>query len=113
MESELVACAFAVQEDVWLKRFFEHLSISNNSMDPMILYCDSQATIMYTQFPKYHSKSKHIDIKHKFMRDVVTGGEITMQYIPAREKIVDPFTKVISRDSFEKYVKALGLHKFG
>nr|XP_033508643.1 secreted RxLR effector protein 161-like [Nicotiana tomentosiformis] len=31
MEAEFVACASAVQEVVWLKRFFEHLDIKKNS----------------------------------------------------------------------------------
>jgi len=106
-----VACASAVQEVVWLKRFFEHLSIAKNSKGPMILYCDSQAAIAYTKDPKYHNKTKHIDIKYNFVRDVVASGEITLQYIPTREMIADPFTKAISRDLFEKHVKALGLRR--
>ena len=77
----------------------------------MILYYDSQAAIAYTKDPKYHSKTKHIDIKYNFMRDVVANGEITLQYIPTREMIANPFTKAISRDLFEKHVKALGLRR--
>ncbi|KAH0709513.1 hypothetical protein KY284_010940 [Solanum tuberosum] len=74
MESEFVACASSVQEAVWIKRFFEHLSIAKNSKGPMILYCDSQAAIAYTKDPEYHSKTKHIDIKHNFVRDVMASG---------------------------------------
>jgi len=111
MESEFVACASAVQEVVWLKRFFEHLNIAKNSKDPMTLYCDSQATIAYTKDPKYHSKTKHIDIKYNFVRYIVASGEVNLQYIPTREMIVDPFTKAISRYLFEKYVKSLGLRR--
>lgn len=77
----------------------------------MILYYDSQAAIAYTKDPKYHSKTKHIDIKYNFVRDIVANKEITLQYIHTREMIVDPFTKAIIRDLFEKHVKALGLRK--
>jgi len=63
MESEFLAYASAIQEIVWLKRFFQHLSIAKNSKGPMILYCDSQAAIAYTKDPKHHSKTKHIDNK--------------------------------------------------
>ena len=74
MESEFVSCACAVQEVVWLRRFFEHLSIAKNIKGPMILYCDSQALITYTNDPKYHSKTKHMAMKYNFVRDVVENG---------------------------------------
>ena len=85
------------------------MSIAKNSKCPMILYCDSLAALAYTKDPKYHSKTKHIDIKYYFVRDVVASAEITLQYISTREMIVDPFTKAITRDLFEKHVKAVGL----
>ena len=77
----------------------------------MNLYCDSQTTITYTKDPKYHSKSKHINIKYNFVSDVVANREITLQYLPTHEMIADPFTKAISRDLFEKHVNNLGLRK--
>ncbi|OIT37482.1 retrovirus-related pol polyprotein from transposon tnt 1-94 [Nicotiana attenuata] len=111
MEAEFMACASAVQEAVWLKRFFEHLDITKNSQGPMTLYCDNQAAIAYKNDPKYHSKTKHIDIKYNFVRDIVASGEINLQYIPTRNMITDHLTKAISRDLFEKHVMALGLRK--
>jgi len=75
----------------------------------MILYCDIRAAIAYMKDPKYHSKTKHIDIKYNFVRDIVASGEINLQYIPTHEMIADPFTKAIFKDLFEKHVKALGL----
>ena len=111
MESKFVACTSVVQEAICLKRFFEHLNIAKNSKGPMILYCDSQVVITYTKDLKYHNKIKHVYIKYNFVRDIVASGEINLQYIPTREMIVDPFTKAISRDLFEKHVMALGLRR--
>lgn len=61
--------------------------------------------------PKYHSKTKHIDIKYNFIRDIVASGEIILQYISTLEMIADPFTKAISKDLFEKHVMALRLRR--
>lgn len=77
----------------------------------MILYCDSQAAITNTKDRKYHSKTKYIDIKYNFVRDIVASGEVNLQYIPTREMLADPFTKAISRDLFEKHIKSLGLRR--
>ena len=82
MESEFVVCASAVQEAVWLKRFFEYLNIVKNSKGPIILYYDSQAAIACTKDPQYQSKTKHIDIKYNLIIDIVTSEEINLQYIP-------------------------------
>ncbi|OIT40009.1 retrovirus-related pol polyprotein from transposon tnt 1-94 [Nicotiana attenuata] len=111
MEAEFVACASAVQEAVWLKRFFVHLDITKNSQGPMTLYYNSQAAIAYTKDPKYHTKTKHNGIKYIFVRDIVASGEINLQYIPTRSMIADHFTKAISRDLFEKHVMSLGLRR--
>ncbi|XP_070031499.1 secreted RxLR effector protein 161-like [Nicotiana tomentosiformis] len=78
IEAEFVACAFAVQEVIWLKRFFEHLDIIKNSEGPMTLYCDSQAAIAYTNILKYHRKTKYINIKYNFVRDIVASGKINL-----------------------------------
>ena len=52
-----------------------------------------------------------MDIKYNFVRDVVKNREIILQYIPTCEMIAGPFTKAISRELFEKHVKALDLRK--
>ena len=76
MEAEYVACSTAVQEAVWLKRFIEDLKIVTNSSRPVIIHCDSQAAISFTKDAKYHSKSKHIETKYKFVREIVAQREV-------------------------------------
>jgi hypothetical protein len=62
METEFVTFLEAVQEVVWLRRFLNHLSFCGNETDPVLVHSDSQPTIAYTKYLKYHSKIKHIDI---------------------------------------------------
>jgi hypothetical protein len=111
MEAEFVACSAAVQEAVWLKRFFEHLGFSKNSGSPMTIHCDSQAAMAYVKDPKYHSKTKHIDIKYNFVRDIIARKKVNLQYIPTRNMLADPFTKPIPRDVFVDHIKSIGLSK--
>ncbi|XP_028784591.1 pyrophosphate--fructose 6-phosphate 1-phosphotransferase subunit alpha-like [Neltuma alba] len=63
IEAEFVACATIVQEALWLKRFIEHLGFRDRSTNTVLVHCENTATIVYTKDPKYHSKTKHIDIK--------------------------------------------------
>ena len=71
MEAEFVSSLAAVQEAVWLKRFLVHLGILENAVKPMLVHCDSQAAIAYTKDPKFHGKTKHIDIKYNLVKDTV------------------------------------------
>jgi hypothetical protein len=81
MEAEFVAFSAAVQEVVWLRRFLNHLGLCENETDLVLVHSDSQTTIAYTKDPKYHSKTKHIDTKYNFVRDMVVKKQVCMQYI--------------------------------
>ncbi|XP_073317213.1 secreted RxLR effector protein 161-like [Primulina huaijiensis] len=100
MEAEFVACTSAVQESVWLKRFLCHLGIVSSPVGPLTICCDSQSAIAYTKDPKYHEKTKHIDTKYNFIRDIVEKKEVTLKCIPTHMMVADPFTKSIPRDIF-------------
>jgi len=63
----------------------------------------------YTKDPKYHSKTKHIDTKYNFVRDIIACKEIALHYISTHKMVADPLTKPIPRDVFVKHVKSLGL----
>ena len=62
MESEYVACSAAAQEVVCLKRFFPSLRVTSLADEAVKIYCDSMAALAHAKDPKYHSKSKHIQI---------------------------------------------------
>jgi hypothetical protein len=111
MEAEFVVFSAAVQEAVCLRRFLNHLSFCENETDPVLVHSDSQATIAYTKDLKYHSKTKHIDTKYNFVRDMVAKKQVYMQYISTHKMVADPFTKAIPRDMFVGHVKSLGLRR--
>ena len=69
-----MACAVAVQEAIWLKRFLQCLGITTHYEEVVTLYYDSIAALEYAKDPKYHKKSKHIEIKYHFIRDMVVRG---------------------------------------
>ena len=88
-----------------------HLGVNAKSADPIIVNCDSQAAIAYTKDPKYHCKTKHIDTKYNFVKDIVARQEVNMKYISTRDMVADPLTKPIPRDIFIKHVKSQGMRR--
>ena len=111
MEAEFVACSAAVQEAVWLRRFLQHLEVTEATSEPIVISCDSQAAIAYTKDPKYHCRTKHIDIKYHFVRNSVAQKEVIPRYISTHQMVADPFTKPIARDVFLSHIKSLGLRR--
>ena len=106
-----MACTSTVQEALWLKRFIEHLGFGNESTNPVMLYCDNTAAIAYTKDPKYHSKTKHIDIKYNFVRDYIAQKKVSIEYISTKCMIADPLTKPIGEKVFKEHMLALSMRK--
>nr|CAD1827412.1 unnamed protein product [Ananas comosus var. bracteatus] len=61
---------------IWLRRILCDLHLKQ--LDPTIIYCDNQSTIAMAKNPVHHSRTKHIEIRHHFIRDQVANGNIQM-----------------------------------
>ena len=70
MEVEFIAFSSIIQEGVRVKRFLDHLKVTS-SAEPMTIMSNSQSSIAYTKDPKFYSKTKHIDIKYHYVKDMV------------------------------------------
>nr|XP_033513285.1 secreted RxLR effector protein 161-like [Nicotiana tomentosiformis] len=97
MESEYVALASAAQEVIWLKKFLEHLLDITENTELVLVYCDSEAAISSTKDPKFHCKTKHIDIKYNYARDMVRRKVVNVKYVSTKDMLVDPLTKPLSK----------------
>ena len=58
---------------------------------------------------KFHARTKHIDLRHHFIREVVEEEKIKVTYIPTEENIADIFMKALARVKYKGFVKKLGL----
>ena len=70
---------------------------------------DNQSTIAMAKSSVGHKRTKHIDIKHRFIRETVQTGKITLSYCPTANMLADIFTKRLPRTQFEKLRDGLGL----
>ncbi|XP_071723237.1 secreted RxLR effector protein 161-like [Rutidosis leptorrhynchoides] len=71
METKFVVLSAAIKENVWLKRLLDHLGVIGSAADLLLINCDSQAAKAYTKDPKYHGKTKHIDTKYNFVKNMI------------------------------------------
>ena len=68
--------------------------------DCVPMYCDNTSAINLTKNSIQHSRTKHIDIKHYLIRDLVQNGEICVKYICSKDQIADILTKALPLDQF-------------
>ena len=108
MEVEFIMLSTTVQEGIWLRRFLEHLINKENVIKPVVISCDNQDAMAYTKDPKFHAKTKHIDIKYNLVKDMVAQKEVNVKYITTQEMVAYPFTKPIPKDAYFRHVKSLG-----
>ena len=60
--------------------------------------------------PVFHDKSKHIEIKYHYIRDMVKRGEMKLQYVATDDhQIADVLTKPLDRVKFEYFREKLGV----
>lgn len=73
------------------------------------IMCDNTSTINISKDPVHHSRTKHIHIRHHFLRDNVEKGLIKMNFCRTENQLVDIFTKPLNREQFEKIRLDLGM----
>ena len=57
----------------------------------------------------FHDKSKHIEIKYHYIRDMVQRGAVKLQYVVMNEQVVDVLTKPLARVKIEYFREKLGV----
>ena len=67
----------------------------------MVVYCDNSSAIDISKTPVQHSKTKHIEIKYHFIKDLVERKITCLEYIPTERQNADIFTKPLDRSKFE------------
>ena len=105
-EAEYVAAAACCSQLLWLKQQLSDFGMDFSSVK---ILCDNTSAINISKNPVHHSRTKHIDIRHHFLRDHVEKGNIALDHCRTEDQIADIFTKALNREQFENLRIHLGL----
>ncbi|KAA0043220.1 Retrovirus-related Pol polyprotein from transposon TNT 1-94 [Cucumis melo var. makuwa] len=92
-ESEYISLGEAIKEAVWLKRIVGEL-LSHEFIP--IIHCDSQSDIHLMKNPSHHERSKHIDVKFHYIRNVIAQKDVELVKVHIVENLLDMLTKALS-----------------
>ena len=105
-EAEYIAAGSCVTQVLWIKQELEDYSLRYTHIP---ILCDNTSAINLSKNPVLHSRTKHIEIRHHFLRDHVQNGDIKLIFVSSENQLADIFTKPLSEDQFCKIRKELGL----
>ncbi|KAK2379434.1 putative mitochondrial protein [Trifolium repens] len=105
-EAEYIAAGSSCSQLVWMKQMLKEYNVEQNALT---LYCDNMSAINISKNPVQHSKTKHIDIRHHYIRDLVENKVVTLEHVGTKEQVADIFTKALDAVQFEKLRGKLGI----
>ncbi|KAH0972829.1 hypothetical protein GBA52_024985 [Prunus armeniaca] len=105
-EAEFIAATEACKEMLWMKRFLQELGQEQHKY---ILHCDSQSAIHLSKNLSFHSRSKHIDVRYHWIRDVLESKQLQLEKIHTDDNSSDMMTKSLPKDKYEFCRGAAGL----
>ena len=78
-------------------------------MPAIYIHCDSQSAIGRAQSHIYNGKSRHIRRRHNTVRQLLSNGIMTIEYIRSKENIANPLTKGLTREQVSKSSRGMSL----
>lgn len=107
-EAEYYGLSNAAREALWLRSLLRSLEY-NEGLDPVVIEGDNQGSLALTENPELHQRTKHIDIKHHFLRQEVEEKRIGFSYIETTKLAADGLTKPLSGARHAEFLRQLGL----
>ena len=93
-----MAASEAAKEAVYLQNLLTELGYG--SKDPVPVAVDNTAARNLAYNPQHHERTKHIDRRHFFVRELVEDGRITVPFVRSADNLADFFTKPLPASQF-------------
>ncbi|GJV28711.1 putative ribonuclease H-like domain-containing protein [Tanacetum coccineum] len=104
--AEYVAAANCYGQVLWIQN--QMLDYGFNFMNTKI-YIDNESTICVVKYPVFHSKTKHIEIRHHFIRDSYKKKLIQVIKIHTDHNVADLLIKAFDVSGFNFLIASIGL----
>ncbi len=104
-EAEYVALANTIQELLWVSMALTELGVRQSR--PIKVYIDNQAAQRLAENPVNQDRTKHIDVRYHFIRQVLASKKVILEHVDTKENVSDLLTKSVTRKVFTKLVSKL------
>ncbi|GJY47639.1 retrovirus-related pol polyprotein from transposon TNT 1-94 [Tanacetum coccineum] len=105
-KAECIAMSGCYAQILWMRSQLKDYGFLFNKIP---LYCDNKSAIALSCNNVQHSRSKHIDIRHHFIREQVENGVVELYFVETNYQLADILTKALPRERFEFLLPRLGM----
>ncbi|CAL1698123.1 unnamed protein product [Somion occarium] len=106
-EAEYMAASNATKEAIWIRTFLSELGQLTSG--PTTLFIDNQSAMALAKNAAFHDRTKHIAVRHHFIREKLEDDEIDVHYVPTGDQTADVLTKGLSREKHERFIAGMGM----
>ena len=96
-KAEYMAITEAVKEAIWLQGLLDDLGVGQKQVT---VFCDSQSAIHLAKNQVYHARTKYIDVRYHFVREIIEEGGVLVKKIKTDDNPTDMLTKVVTTIKF-------------
>ena len=100
-EAEYMAISSTTQELMWIRQLLDELMMPLKY--PIRLLSDNRAAISISTNDVNHSRTKHIDIRHHYIRDIIKKEYVEIGWIPTDKQLADMLTKPLNKKQFTMF----------
>ena len=76
-----------------------------------MIHCDNQSCIQMSMNLIFHDKTKHIEIRYHYIRDMVQKGAVELQYVSTDDQTTNILTKPLLKTKFEYFHRRIGVEE--
>ncbi|CAM8981883.1 unnamed protein product [Rhodiola kirilowii] len=105
-EAEYITAGSCYTQLLWMKQMLSEYGFEQKEMT---LYYDNMSANSISKNPVQHSRTKHIDIRHHFIRELVEQKVVTLHHVTTDKQLADIFTNPLDAAQFETLRSSLGL----
>jgi folate-dependent phosphoribosylglycinamide formyltransferase PurN len=74
-----------------------------------VIYYDNQEAITLAKNPQFHTRTKHINIQHHFVREKVNKRLVQLKYINTNKQVANGLTKALDKARFKRFKRDISL----
>ena len=93
MEEEIIALNTSTIEAEFLKNLLCDLPLLNKPIPLIPMHCDSQVAISKVTRKKFNEKIRYLRVRYKYIRNLISHGVISLDFVRSKNNIADPLTK--------------------
>nr|KYP53190.1 Copia protein [Cajanus cajan] len=106
VEAEYIAASIFCAQILWMK---QQLKDYGTKLNKIPLRYDNTSAINLTKNLILHSRTKHIEIRHHFLRDHIQKNHCVVEFVETNKQLVDIFTKPLPKERFNQLRIELGI----